>query len=63
MVAPASLCLTDEPIAHLAGRMIMALRDEADRVLFATGIWNQLGRARAAGARVRGICMPAVTMP
>ncbi|MFJ6793761.1 alpha/beta fold hydrolase [Streptomyces sp. NPDC091268] len=58
VVALAPWCPPGEPVGHLAGRTVMALHDEADRVTSAADTWNHLGRARAAGARVRGIRMP-----
>ncbi|MFJ3633346.1 alpha/beta hydrolase [Streptomyces sp. NPDC090112] len=58
VVALAPWCPPGEPVAHLAGRTVMALHDEADQITSATDTWNYLGRARQAGARVRGIRMP-----
>ncbi|WP_280919281.1 alpha/beta fold hydrolase [Streptomyces sp. SPB4] len=58
VVALAPWCPPGEPVVHLAGRTIMALHDEADRITSATDTWNYLARARAAQARVRGIRMP-----
>ncbi|MCB5167329.1 alpha/beta fold hydrolase [Streptomyces bambusae] len=58
VVALAPWCPPGEPVAHLAGRTIMALHDEADPITSATDTWNHLHRARTAGARVRGIRMP-----
>ncbi|MFE0699821.1 alpha/beta fold hydrolase [Streptomyces sp. NPDC058872] len=57
VVALAPWCPPGEPTEHLADRMIMALHDEADRITSATDTWNYLTRARAAGARVRGVRM------
>lgn len=48
----------DEPTAHLADRIVIALHDEADRVTSAADTWSCLTRAQSAGARVRGIRMP-----
>ncbi|MFJ3175277.1 alpha/beta fold hydrolase [Streptomyces roseus] len=58
VVALAPWCPPDEAVAQLAGRTVMALHDEADQITSATDTWNYLGRARAEGARVRGIRMP-----
>ncbi|GAA0290945.1 alpha/beta hydrolase [Streptomyces polychromogenes] len=58
VVALAPWCPPGEPVAHLADRTILALHDEADRITSATGTWNHLARAHAAGARVLGIRMP-----
>ncbi|MGV9316702.1 alpha/beta fold hydrolase [Streptomyces sp. NPDC003691] len=58
VVALAPWCPPGEAVAHLAGRTVMALHDEADRITSATDTWNYLARANSAGARVRGIRMP-----
>ncbi|MFD7027273.1 alpha/beta fold hydrolase [Streptomyces sp. NPDC059917] len=47
-----------EPTAHLEGRTVVALHDEADRITSAADTWSCLTRARSAGARVQGIAMP-----
>ncbi|MFE9931908.1 alpha/beta fold hydrolase [Streptomyces sp. NPDC005533] len=57
VVALAPWCPPGDPVGHLAGRTVMALHDETDRITSAADTWNYLGRARAAGARVRGIRM------
>ncbi|MEU9321430.1 alpha/beta hydrolase [Streptomyces sp. NPDC048295] len=58
VVALAPWCPPGEPVGHLAGRTVMALHDQADRITSATETWNYLRRAHAAGAHVRGIRMP-----
>ncbi|MFJ8011195.1 alpha/beta hydrolase [Streptomyces sp. NPDC096339] len=58
VVALAPWCPPGEPVGHLAGRTVIALHDEADRITSATDTWAYLRRADAAGARVRGIRMP-----
>ncbi|MFE0735957.1 alpha/beta hydrolase [Streptomyces sp. NPDC058855] len=58
VVALAPWCPPGEPVAHLRGRTVCALHDEADRVTSAEDTWALLTRARAAGARVKGIRMP-----
>ncbi|MFC8290580.1 alpha/beta hydrolase [Streptomyces sp. NPDC057242] len=47
-----------EPTAHLAGRTLIALHDETDRVTRAVDTWSYLTHARSAGARVFGLSMP-----
>ncbi|MFC8981067.1 alpha/beta fold hydrolase [Streptomyces sp. NPDC057411] len=59
VVALAPWCPPGEPVAHLAHRTVIALHDPADQITSATDTWAYLDRAEAAGARVRGIRMPA----
>ncbi|MFE6709645.1 alpha/beta hydrolase [Streptomyces sp. NPDC057695] len=59
VVALAPWCPPGEPVAHLAGRTVVALHDEADAMTSAGDTWTYLRRAEKAGARVRGIRMPA----
>ncbi|MEU6312784.1 alpha/beta fold hydrolase [Streptomyces sp. NPDC047014] len=59
VVALAPWCPPGEPTAHLRGRTVVALHDEADRVTSAADTWACLGRAHHDGARVLGIRMPA----
>ncbi|MFD9569063.1 alpha/beta fold hydrolase [Streptomyces sp. NPDC059982] len=59
VVALAPWCPPAEPTAHLDGRTVVALHDESDRVTSAADTWSYLTRAQGAGARVRGISMPA----
>ncbi|MFI0990813.1 alpha/beta fold hydrolase [Streptomyces exfoliatus] len=58
VVALAPWCPPGEPTAHLSGRTICALHDEADRVTSAQDTWSYLTRAQRAGARVTGLRMP-----
>ncbi|MFF7441718.1 alpha/beta fold hydrolase [Streptomyces sp. NPDC008122] len=58
VVALAPWCPPGEPTAHLLGRRVVALHDEADRVTSAADTWAFLARARTAGAHVVGIAMP-----
>lgn len=58
VIALAPWCPPHEPTAHLRGRTVIALHDEADRVTAATDTWAYLTRAYTAGARVAGIRMP-----
>ncbi|MFB7585199.1 alpha/beta fold hydrolase [Streptomyces hydrogenans] len=59
VVALAPWCPPGEPATHLAHRTVIALHDPADRITSATDTWAHLHRAEVAGARVRGIRMPA----
>ncbi|MEU2117004.1 alpha/beta hydrolase [Streptomyces sp. NPDC016459] len=58
VVTLAPWCPPTEPTAHLSGRTICALHDEADRVTSAKDTWSYLTRAQSAGARVMGLRMP-----
>ncbi|MGW3516441.1 alpha/beta hydrolase [Streptomyces hydrogenans] len=58
VVALAPWCPPDEPVAHLAGRRLHLLHDEADRVTAARDSWAFVTRAREAGADATGIPMP-----
>ncbi|MGW4996334.1 alpha/beta fold hydrolase [Streptomyces hydrogenans] len=58
VVALAPWCPPDEPVAHLAGRRLHLLHDEADRVTEAKDSWAFVTRARKAGADATGIPMP-----
>ncbi|MFJ6636520.1 alpha/beta fold hydrolase [Streptomyces sp. NPDC091376] len=57
VVALAPWCPPGEPVAHLAGRVIYVLHDEADRITSARESWEFVHRARAAGAEAVGIPM------
>lgn len=59
VVALAPWCPPGEPVAQLRDRTVIALHDERDRITSAADTWAHLARARAAGARVEGIPMPA----
>ncbi|MFF0484616.1 alpha/beta hydrolase [Streptomyces sp. NPDC004435] len=58
VVALAPWCPRGEPVAHLAGRRLHLLHDEADRVTTAGDSWAFVRRAREAGADATGIPMP-----
>lgn len=58
VIALAPWCPAGEPTAHLHGRTLIALHDEADRVTAAADTWSYLTRAQSAGARVLGVEMP-----
>ncbi|MET9803673.1 alpha/beta fold hydrolase [Streptomyces sp. NPDC006368] len=58
VVALAPWCPRGEPVAHLAGRRVYVLHDEADRVTGARDSWDFVRRAQDAGAEARGIAMP-----
>ncbi|MFF8413973.1 alpha/beta hydrolase [Streptomyces omiyaensis] len=58
VVGLAPWCPPGDPVAHLAGRTVIALHDETDRVTSAHDTWAYLRRAGEAGARVRGLRMP-----
>ncbi|MGW4698821.1 alpha/beta fold hydrolase [Streptomyces sp. NPDC004285] len=58
VVALAPWCPPGEPTAHLLGRTVVALHDEADSVTSAADTWAFLAHARTAGAHVVGIAMP-----
>ncbi|MFF9144649.1 alpha/beta hydrolase [Streptomyces sp. NPDC014861] len=58
VVALAPWCPRGEPVAHLAGRRLHLLHDEADRVTAAGDSWEFVRRAREAGADATGIPMP-----
>ncbi|MFE5886417.1 alpha/beta fold hydrolase [Streptomyces hydrogenans] len=57
VVGLAPWCPPHEPVAHLAGRRIHLLHDEADRVTSARETWAFVRRAGAAGAHAEGIAM------
>ncbi|MEU7072315.1 alpha/beta fold hydrolase [Streptomyces narbonensis] len=57
VVGLAPWCPPEEPVAHLAGRRIHLLHDEADRVTSARETWDFVGRAGAVGAQAEGIAM------
>ncbi|MEV5970312.1 alpha/beta fold hydrolase [Streptomyces sp. NPDC051921] len=57
VVALAPWCPPGEPVAHLAGRAVYLLHDEADRVTSARESWEFVHRARSAGADATGIPM------
>ncbi|MCS0637785.1 alpha/beta hydrolase [Streptomyces sp. LP05-1] len=59
VVGLAPWCPPREPVAHLAGKRVLLLHDEADRVTAARGSWAFLDRAGRAGALARGVVMPA----
>ncbi|MFI2213931.1 alpha/beta hydrolase [Streptomyces sp. NPDC020141] len=48
----------DESVAGTAGRRLIALHDEHDRVTAARNTWELLARARRAGAHTLGVRMP-----
>ncbi|WP_256106992.1 alpha/beta hydrolase [Streptomyces sp. ODS05-4] len=58
VVALAPWCPPGEPVDQLAGRTLLVLHDERDRMTEARRSWEFLRRARAAGARGAGIVMP-----
>ncbi|WP_431683753.1 alpha/beta hydrolase [Kitasatospora sp. KL5] len=58
VVALAPWCPPDEPVAHLAGRSLVILHDEHDRVTSAEQSWALARRAAAARARVGTVAMP-----
>jgi dienelactone hydrolase len=57
VVALAPWCPPGEPVTHLAGRTVVVLHDEHDRVTQAGASWEFVRRARGAGARAGGITM------
>lgn len=57
VVTLAPWCPPGEPVAHLAGRAIYLLHDEADRITSASESWEFVRRARAVGADAIGIPM------
>ncbi|MGP3683322.1 alpha/beta fold hydrolase [Streptomyces sp. IBSNAI002] len=57
VVALAPWCPPGEPVAHLAGRTVYVLHDEADRITSARESWEFVRRARAAGAHAVAIPM------
>lgn len=58
VVALAPWCPPGEPVAHLAGRRVYLLHDDADRITSAEDARHFAVRARAAGADAVGIAMP-----
>ncbi|GAA1072933.1 alpha/beta fold hydrolase [Kitasatospora arboriphila] len=58
VVALAPWCPPGEPVAHLAGRSLVILHDDHDRVTSAEQSWALARRAAAARARVGTVAMP-----
>ncbi|MFG3495834.1 alpha/beta hydrolase [Streptomyces sp. NPDC047928] len=58
VVALAPWCPPGEPVAHLSGKRLYLLHDEADRITDARATWAFADRATAAGAEARRIVMP-----
>ncbi|MEV5600741.1 alpha/beta fold hydrolase [Streptomyces sp. NPDC052299] len=58
VIALAPWCPPGEPASHLAGRTVIALHDESDRITRAGDTWSYLTRAQAAGADAYGLRMP-----
>ncbi|MEU9414583.1 alpha/beta hydrolase [Streptomyces sp. NPDC048272] len=58
VIGLAPWCPPGEPVTQLAGKSVVLLHDEADRVTDARATWGHVRRARAGGARAAGIVMP-----
>ncbi|MCH0542108.1 alpha/beta hydrolase [Streptomyces sp. MUM 203J] len=58
VVALAPWCPPDEPVAHLVGKPLFLLHDEADRVIEARSTWAFVRRATQAGALAHALPMP-----
>ncbi|WP_431784409.1 alpha/beta fold hydrolase [Streptomyces chumphonensis] len=57
VVGLAPWCPAGEPVDHLAGRGLVLLHDESDRMTDPRGTWSLASRARAAGARACGVVL------
>lgn len=58
VIGLAPWCPPGESVTQLAGKSVVLLHDEADRVTDARASWDHVRRARAAGARARASSCP-----